>query len=146
MRRLSALVFALGLAACDNPLGPDADLDDARARWRSEGYTSYRFTLRLRCFCVREALQPMTVVVRDGRVASVTGTDPATPVPPWPDWFPLTVDALFDTVEEAQRNAAAVEVNYHPDLGYPTRIFIDRFRDTVDEETTFLASDLTPLR
>jgi hypothetical protein len=139
------LALALVFAACDNPLGPDDDLEEARQKWGRQGYTSYRFVVRQLCFCAPDASGPFAVVVLDGRVASVTSAVSGAPATP-PGTIPLTVPALFAAVEDAIDTADEVEVRYHPDLGYPAEIAIDRIRHAVDDEVTFLASDLTPLR
>jgi uncharacterized protein DUF6174 len=138
-RRLMA-VLALAAAACDNPLSPTGDLEDARRTWSRQGITSYRFTVNVLCFCISRG--PFAVVVERGSVTSVT--DPATGEPRTPDAFvPLTVEALFAKVEDAiESDADEIDVRYHATLGYPEEIAIDFIERAIDDEVTYTASDL----
>ena len=53
----------------------------------------------------------------------------------------VTIDALFDTIQEGiDENAAEVTVTYDPALGYPTDAAVDYDARMADEEYRFIAS------
>lgn len=154
-RRLGRLVTILGaisliVAGClfTGPgEGSDREaLEQARARWRAQGYDSYNFVLQRLCFC-GGGVEPATVVVRAGRRISVTVVATGQPVPEqWAQYF-LTVEELFDFIIDAwDRDAHKVSVQYHATLGYPTSIDIDYLANAIDEEMAFRASSLVPDR
>jgi hypothetical protein len=50
---------------------------------------------------------------------------------------------LFDIIDQdIQRNAAVLQVTYHPSLGYPTKIISDPIANAVDDEVTYTVSNL----
>jgi len=74
-------------------------LEAARAVWAAEAPPSYTLELE-----VRGALEEThVVVVRDGRVVSMTTGGTEAPESAWPFW---SVDGLFDTLRTELRNAA----------------------------------------
>jgi hypothetical protein len=75
----------------------------------------------------------------------VVEADTGRPATPRAD-VPLTVDALFAVVDDALDTADKVEVRYDPALGYPAQIDIDRIRQAVDDEVSYTASELAPIR
>ncbi|MBC13990.1 MAG: hypothetical protein CMM85_13585 [Rhodothermaceae bacterium] len=125
------------------PSGPAAerspDLDAARERWADAGLDAYTMTLQRICFCPSpDYTGPFEVTVRDGAVASV-GLDGATVDVE----RGVSVDDLFALIEEAyERNAARVELEFHPELGYPTSLGIDYDTMMADEEIAYRVSDL----
>ena len=146
LTRTAAVVLALALGACGNPFsssGPEEDLEVARRAWSRQGITSYRFTVNVLCFCIERG--PFAVVVEQGRVVSVTDAEGAPRTPN--EFVPLTVEALFAKVEDAiDRDAHDLEVRYDPRLGYPLEIAIDFVELAIDDEVTYVASDLVASR
>lgn len=63
---------------------------------------------------------PRTVAVREGEIVSLSGDV-------------TTVDDVFGTIEESIRDGADVDVEYHPQYGYPVRLVIDRDGDGVPD-------------
>jgi hypothetical protein len=129
------LAIALSGVACDsNPFSASGadDLDEARRHWAEKRISSYTFTVSQDCFCVEDARGPFRVRVSGGAVVSVT--DPVTGAPRVASEFvPLTVDELFDRVEQAVADGVReLEVEYHRDLGYPVEIEINRSQQLVD--------------
>lgn len=146
--RGAVLAFALALSGCDNPFstGLERDLEDARRTWRGQGISSYTFKVSQFCFCGPDTHGTFAVVVRDGRVQSVTDAETGEPRTPNPS-VPLTVEALFAKVEEAiEQDADQIVVRYDPRLGYPLEIAIDFIARAIDDEVTYKASDLDPMR
>ena len=87
--------------------GQLGELEAARAAWASTSASDY--TLTETC----TGCEPSTVAVRDGEVVSLADDEAS------------TVDGTFATIEESIRQGAIVEVEYHPELGYPIRLIID---------------------
>jgi hypothetical protein len=53
-------------------------------------------------------------------------------------YYPRDVDTLFKILDDAYSSRAyKVEITFDEILGYPTKAFIDRDRDTVDDEQWF---------
>ncbi len=97
------------------------------------------------CFC-GGGTAPAEVVVRNGQRVSVTIVETGEPVPAQFASLYLTVDELFDFVEDAiDRKAHRIDVEYDPDLGVPIEISIDYEENVIDEEMAFRASSFTPL-
>lgn len=119
--------------------GPE-HLERARARWAVAGPDDYRFTVGRICFCPPALSGPFEVVVRDGRVASVTRD--GQPVGPDAPALP-TVEGMFDAVTEAYASSAdEVRVRYDERLGYPVEIYVDEDFQAADEETGYTVSAL----
>lgn len=158
VRPLLLAVLLLPLAGCPAPAqvdpgegpvtgpvlteGPAAerspDLDAARARWADAGLDAYTMTLERICFCPPDYRGPYQVVVRNGVLASVR-LDGATLDPD----RGVTVDALFQLIEEAyEQEAEVVVVEFDAELGYPTSIGIDYSTMMADEEIAYRVSDL----
>lgn len=144
------LVLLLGLVsflvgACV-PLAR-SPLDEARALWSAQGMDDYRFTLVRNCFCLIRG--PVVVEVRNGEVVSIVDAQTGEPEQ---DNVALTevfgevatIQALFDVVAEAE-GAATRDVTYHPELGYPTYIYIDESEMIADEEIGYEVLDLVKL-
>ncbi|MEZ4588211.1 MAG: DUF6174 domain-containing protein [Gemmatimonadales bacterium] len=138
------LLALLTLAAAGCVFGPNEqreELERARERWAAQGITLYSFTVHRSCFC------PMlTVEVTVGEVA-VERIDVDTGLPIAEQLIPLYPDVpgLFAIIErELDRPAASLEVEYDPVRGYPTRIVVDPIRNAVDDEYSYLVTELEP--
>jgi hypothetical protein len=120
---LLLLVSVSCSASSGSPKAPVDDTPQLLAQWRALNYSSYRFDFERHCFCLREATQPVTVQVRDGRVVSVTSRETGRPVELGGgiEWY--TIEELFAEIEQAKRDEVPVIVEYHA-LGYPTYIEI----------------------
>ena len=143
---LLLLLAALPATACGgSPFGPErTELERNRARWEDRGPASYSYVYEARCFCGPSAVEPARVVVREGRVVSVTSVESGDPVEPATlEDGDLTVDGLFDAVAAAlEREPAHLEVTYDEELGFPRDVFFDFRERTVDEEFGFAVTDL----
>ena len=145
LRPLVVFICALSMSACSNPFSASDELEEAREKWEDQGIDSYRITVRESCFCPIELGGPFVVTVVRGQVASVVYTGEGTDVVPVAR-IPLTVDMLFDTVEQAERDAAEVRVEYDPTYGFPATIFVDRIQNAVDDEVYYEARDFQAIR
>jgi hypothetical protein len=53
------------------------------------------------------------------------------------------MDGLFDLLQSAiDENAHTITAKYHPELGYPTEVWIDYEQNSVDEELGFSIHNL----
>lgn len=79
-------------------------------------------------------------------MASITEAESGAPYDGDP-FMPVTVDGLFAAIDDAiERDAARIDARYDPQLGYPLEIAIDFSERIADEEVSYFASDLTPIR
>ena len=137
--RLTTLLL---LGACASPTTPENDLADYRTLWEAQRLTDYTFDVSRVCYC--QFMGDVRVTVQGGVITGVT--ELASEVARDPETF-RTIDGLFDLVQDAyDRDAHEVQVDFDPDRGYPTRIWIDYVEMMMDEEMGFtLLSDVTAL-
>lgn len=125
--------------------GAAADLRRAQERWDHAGLADYDLTLSRRCFCLE--VGPVLVEVRDGvRAATFLLVDDAEgPLAPQLVPFYPTVDELFGLIEQAIADGVhELRVTYHPTLGYPTDLWVDRSPAVADEEFGYEVALLIP--
>ena len=136
------LTTLLLLGACTSPTTPENDLADYRTLWEAQRLTDYTFDVSRVCYC--QFMGDVRVTVQGGVITGVT--ELASEVARDPETF-RTIDGLFDLVQDAyDRDAHEVQVDFDPDRGYPTRIWIDYVEMMMDEEMGFtLLSDVTAL-
>lgn len=142
---LISLFASFALAGCGGKKYT-TDLDELsyqRSVWSSKQPEKYSYTIDIGCFCPHEADRRITV---DGDVATVQG------VPPLRGHFqgnvrenygePMTMDALFDIIENAFAvGYDGIDVEYHPEYGYPEVIHLDRYAGAVDDEVSYFVKD-----
>jgi hypothetical protein len=140
---VAALVLLASCASAPEPTGPLADAALARARWEAGRPGDYEFDTQRHCFCVTEAVLPVTVAVRGGRIASVRSRADGTPLPVdgGPGWY--TIEDLFGMIEQAARaGRSRLEVTYHP-AGYPAEVTIGEL--AADAGVRYTVSAVRPL-
>jgi len=123
---------------------PQHALDAARTLWAANGGDDYDLTFSWQCFCGPDYNQRVNIEVRSATVEAGAVAD--TGVPLTPDWLAeyRTVEQLFDLVQQAiDENAAEIRATYAAD-GYPTEVWIDFKRRTIDEERGFSIHALQP--
>jgi hypothetical protein len=112
------------------PGGPAADLGAARAQWAAAGLDTYSFEFLDDCGeC--DQLPVQSAVVWDGAVM-----DPLRRV--------TSIDEAFALIESALDRGAEVDVEYHPELGYPTDLWIDQEARAYDGGTHLVFSAVEP--
>lgn len=117
-------------------------LEASRQKWQDAGIDNYSFTLQRDCFCTEDARRPIMIEVENGRVKSATYADTGEPLPADLDFNRLTVDDLFQQIDEAlDSGASEVNVTYDPAYGYPVSIFIDQDTQMADEEVRLSISN-----
>ncbi|MFL5844420.1 MAG: DUF6174 domain-containing protein [Solirubrobacteraceae bacterium] len=113
-----------------------AALSAARARWRAAALDSYRFRLRVSCYCPGAGVYRV-IRVRDGKPHGGEGADRS--VDTVPEMFRLIGEALRDP------SAGDVEVRYDKTLGFPRVASVDRLRAAIDDEISWTAIRLRAL-
>jgi hypothetical protein len=124
----------------------------AETLWLTGRPDPYRMVLQRVCFCTLEGRGPVEMVVaREGPAPSPLETVLSSiyradgrPVPPmWPPLFP-TVGGLFGAIRQgAATGADTVVAQFHPQQGYPTRVYIDQSRMIADEEVEYVVLSMT---
>ena len=84
----------------------------------------------MRCFCAIDGPIQLSVIDRQPNPRQELGAQ--------------TVEQLFDIIEQSG-GADSLQVAYHPDLGYPIEIRIDRYFNGSDDEIDYFVRDLTPV-
>ncbi len=124
---------------------PRERFDRNLQKWMASGISSYEFTYQKLCFCLIDETQEVRILVRDGQIVSVSRVSDGMPVDSVPFDAFSTVDDLFDLVQRAiEQNAAKLEVEYDPLLGFPTLVDIDFAIIVADDEITIRSSNLQP--
>lgn len=112
-----------------------AKLEENRAKWEAAGIDSYDLDYRRSCFCPPPG--DVQVLVRGGEIFSIRDPDTGAEIEnPSTGAFGFnSVDGLFDAIAAAiNGRVARLDVEYDPELGYPTSISIDFIADAVDDE------------
>ena len=139
---LTALHFAL-------PALADANLDTARARWKSAAISSYEYGYNKYCDCHRESPPETVVTVRGGQVVGVrhrpVGFTNEVQADERNLQFYWTVDGLFELVAAALARGVTVRASYDPQLGYPTQVYIDYDANFIGDELDVRLTAVTPL-
>lgn len=114
------------------PLSEDplAEPGNRRAQWERTGPSSYTWALEMRCFCAIDGPIQLSVIDRQPNPRQELGVQ--------------TVEQLFDIIEQSG-GADSLQVAYHPDLGYPIEIRIDRYFNGSDDEIDYFVRDLKPV-
>jgi hypothetical protein len=122
-----------------------ADLREHQERWEARHIESYRFDFRGGCFCDSEFLSWVTVTVRGDSVRSVLLRDSGLPVSQPIDRWP-TVEGIFASIRRwIDGDPDRFEVRYHPELGYPERVAVDRWAQARDDEIHYQVENLAVL-
>jgi hypothetical protein len=102
----------------------------ARAVWESRAVNGYTITIAVDCFCPPEIVSPVTVMVTDGQVVKALQNGREVE-PDSLELSPLTIEELF---ELSDRPTGNVVVGFDPEYGFPTDIYDEGERNTIDDE------------
>ena len=148
MRATACLIFAVvAVASCNDAVSPDRGaLELHLGRWTASGVVSYQYRFERSCFCAPDDTRPVLIRVDADSIVSIqdalTGEVLDQSVF---DRYP-TVGGLFEIILDAiELQAQQLEVRYHEQFGYPTRIVIDYRAQISDEELFIEARELEPL-
>ncbi|HSP55083.1 MAG TPA: DUF6174 domain-containing protein [Dehalococcoidia bacterium] len=122
-----------------------SDLQAQRVKWNATGIRSYRYALRLSCFC--GFLNPYSVTVSNGATESLVDGQ-GQRVTDYPFLTKLaTVEGLFGQVELLTTTSNySEEVVYDATYGFPTMIASDGAALVTDDEMTIQVSDFTVIQ
>jgi hypothetical protein len=141
---VAALAFAAAIPAL-----ADAELDGARARWRSAGLARYEYGYHKYCECHRDSPPETVVTVRDGAVTGVrhrpAGSTAEVPAADKNFEYYWTVDGLFGLIASALERGVQVRAAYDPALGYPREVYIDYDADFIGDELDLRLTSVTRL-
>ena len=150
--RIIVLYFTLGsLCGCDIlKLGSDrhvdtqSRLDSNRKKWDSEMASNYQFNFQWSCYCAMDFVAEANIIVRENRIQNAAFVEGDVPIPRNVAIERYqTMDGLFDLLQSAiDEKAYTISAKYHPELGYPSEVWIDYERRTVDEELGFSIQSL----
>ena len=125
-------------------------LADNRAKWAAQRPERYRARITMECSCAEPATDQPTVLVVGDSVAHVVGADSlaasptaapngdstAAPIPAAVSH--ATIDRMFERIERTLLDPMTVvqEVQFHPELGFPTLVRMDARRPLSDTGRT----------
>ena len=115
------------------------ELTEHRALWDVAAITDYSMRFQRLCvFCDVDFLIPVRITVRGDTIDTVIDLDSGAPVTETTAGTFLTIDELFDFIQDAiDQNASEIDVRYEAVLGYPTDVNIDLTRSFFNDEAQF---------
>jgi len=142
---LFVLATVILLSACSPA---KTDLDQNRDKWTQANVTHYRFQLFVGCFCAFTQQMPLTVEVKDGEVMAITNNAGEAIAADMLAIFEQydTIERLFDFVENAQKDADEVKVDYDATHGFPARVSIDYIKNAMDDELSLSITNFEALK
>ncbi len=150
---ISELVAGVDAAlyGCDkNPPTPtpesrpsQQDLDAARARWASAGFTHYEYRYNVSCFC--PGPHDVVIEVIDDKVVDTRDPENGQPVTVQIPGLLFTVPQLFDRIQSELETADTLRVDFDPDTGHPIEYYVDPVTELADEELWVRITNLQPV-
>lgn len=136
-------------APTELPLGPTttpgaaddvalAAYETARQQWDAADVRSYTFTLQRNCFCPPEFRGPFEITVFDGNVTEALYEGAAAE-----DGVEITVDEVFDEIEQALKQGVLTEISYDATDGHPVEVRLDLSAIAADGGLSLDLLDLT---
>ena len=108
-------------------------------------YADYAYDLEVRCFCPAFG-QPVRVTVVDGEVVDAVWTRKGQGHAPGDaaseEWLQLSINDIL--TEAADPKWDEVEVDWPAGQDHPDRVSIDRIKKAMDDEVTYLLTNVTP--
>lgn len=126
------LILLLFTACRDtNSLGAINDIEEAKKQWETNNFTSYHAEVERICFCPPPPTYQL--VVQKGEVIEVRDLESGEPVSS-PEAY-QTVEDIFSWLQRvAAENPKKLELEFHPQYGYPTLIDYNQSDQIIDEE------------
>ncbi|MCV6605586.1 MAG: DUF6174 domain-containing protein [Porticoccaceae bacterium] len=146
MKYLTGLFSVLLLAGC-GAAQPDVQVSSLtpQQQWQALNLGNYDYEVQRSCFCAAEYVRPMQVSVRGGEVETAVYTDDASAVSAEVLKSLRTIDQWFSYIKKGRdRPFARLDVEYHSEQGYPTRIEADVDERMADDEQQLVLKNLTP--
>lgn len=145
-RPVAALLPVLLLGGCalfGEHVGDASEVAQHQRQWERLRIDAYEYDLTVLCFCPPVGV--VRVQVRADTVHTATVLETGAPVDA--SFLVKTINDLFEIVEDAAKQEAhRLDVAYDSTFGYPTYVSIDYDVRLADEEVTYVAENLRPLR
>lgn len=150
MLRYGTLLFLISIfifSSCNSIVDNEKENDFKTSRnlWQEQKIESYSFEFSKLCYC-GGLFNPATIIVEADTIHAVLDPETAEPLrdpqtqelvlTKYPESF-LTIDELFEVIENAREKADKLNVEYDQNLGYPIHIEIDYIKEAVDDEVTY---------
>lgn len=143
---LAGALFVISLTSfCQNSV---RDLDLNTQRWDNKKITSYKYTLKVICFCGAAGVSPVLIEVRNDVTKSITNTKTSELVDyPYFSTYE-TVPKLFSFIKTNMLDPefSVSEIEYNENLGYPKKIFVTRRGNITDDNISLEISDFEILQ
>jgi hypothetical protein len=129
----------LGIATRSVPAG-FADVADPLKRWRSYNLSDYVIEMETQCFgCGGH----YAIIVQRRRAAAALDLHRNHEYLPPAFWADIrSVDEMFAWIDSLRGHVAALDVEYDPDYGFPSRVYVDGSTMVSDDEVTYTFSRL----
>lgn len=128
-----ALAIPLFYSACDNTnsISQTRDLQAAKEQWERTNIEDYQVEIERICYCGGPFLYTMSV--ENGEIMQILDSETGEAVEHLGGYS--TIDELFTWLEKAAaQNPQTLELEFHPELGYPTFIDYNQSDMIADEE------------
>ncbi len=144
---LALLPFLTGCVIFTSGSGDlQTELDKNRALWDIAAIADYSMRSQRRCFFCGVTFIPVRITVRGDTIDTVTDLDSDAPVSEPVVGTVLTIDELFDLIQDAiTQRASDIAIRYDEVFGYPTDIDIDFSRSFRNDEALFEISEFRAL-
>ena len=149
MRLAGALLgMSLLVGGCSDPTNPEETrLTAAQRRWDAarSWLNSYGMQQQVMCFCPNAATS-YRVTVTAGSITRAVNLTTGESMSVISLTMFRTVDQLFTQAREGlKRDGVVQSMAFDATLGYPTTLSLDPLRDAVDDEVTYVTSNVAPL-
>ncbi len=148
--RLAAAFLGLLLlvSGCSDPTGPEeARLTAAQRRWEAARPASNSYTMQQRvlCFCVTGSTT-FQVTVTAGSITRAVNVATGESLSVTLLTIFRTIDQLFTQAREGLTREGVVQsMAFDATLGYPSTLSLDPVRGAIDDEVTYITSNVAPL-
>ncbi len=133
------IIFLIQFIGCSKKLtGPNTNV--YRDLWEKASTSQYILEQTLHCFCPNSG-RPAKLIIYGDQIGYAMFTDTNEEIPE--DQFSRykSVDDLFDFIDELRKqDPYKLEIEYDPDYGYPTRIYVDRNEQIIGEELAIVTT------
>lgn len=144
-------ILTMVLAACsaEEPKSDDTSAPSPQATSSSTAPTGhprfeepdYTYVLRMNCYC--PFITPVRITVEDGSVSSAVATEDGRSIrrgEEAPESLQLTINDIIDRAEDP--DVAEVELDWPDGQAWPNRVRLDQIEGAVDDEITYVISDV----
>ncbi|SFC32514.1 DUF6174 domain-containing protein [Pseudoalteromonas denitrificans] len=144
MQYISAITL-VSILGCNSSSETDQqrEFDLNQAKWDALNITQYTLDQRRSCFCLPEATQTTTLLIKDNEIELSYAKETEVITNKNLRNSFLKVDELFKKASELINNSDELQVEYHAQYGFPTYISVDIDKQTADDEYSITTSNFT---